>query len=70
VGINQQRLADEGVAYVGEMLQLRTEYQTLSRLPQTGQILFTVRTYVDPLANLVRLALTELPPPVHYHRHR
>ena len=31
---------------------LIARYQTLSRLPSSGHILFTVRTYVDPLAGL------------------
>jgi hypothetical protein len=52
VGIDQDKLRDRGTAYVREKLQLRAEYQTLSRLPKTRQILFTVRTYVDPLVNL------------------
>ena len=29
---------------------LRVEYQTLRKLPQTGNIVFTVRIYLDPLA--------------------
>lgn len=31
---------------------LKTEYQTLRRLPQTNAILFTVRTFVEPLTSV------------------
>mmetsp|Transcript_23551 Transcript_23551/g.60437 ORF Transcript_23551/g.60437 Transcript_23551/m.60437 type:complete len:381 (+) Transcript_23551:260-1402(+) len=31
---------------------LKTEYQTLQRLPETGAVLFTVRTMMEPLAGL------------------
>ncbi len=33
---------------------LRVEYQTLRKLPQTGDILFTVRIHIDPLSLLER----------------
>ncbi len=36
----------------GERLWLRVERQTLRRLPQSGDILFTIRTFVDPLSCL------------------
>jgi dimethylamine monooxygenase subunit A len=36
----------------GERLFLRVERQTLRRLPETGAILFTIRTFIDPLACL------------------
>ncbi len=36
----------------GETLFVRTERQTLRRLPETGAILFTIGVYVEPLANL------------------
>jgi dimethylamine monooxygenase subunit A len=36
----------------GETLFVRSERQTLRRLPQTGAILFTIGIYVDPLARL------------------
>tara|TARA_R110002012_G_scaffold295307_1_gene491770 strand:- start:427 stop:1344 length:918 start_codon:yes stop_codon:yes gene_type:complete len=36
----------------GECLWLRVERQTLRRLPQSGDILFTIRTFVDPLSAL------------------
>ena len=38
----------------GEKAVLRIERQTLRRLPQSGDILFTIRIYVDPLAALER----------------
>jgi hypothetical protein len=37
----------------GEFLWLRTERQTLRRLPLSGDILFTIRTYVRPLRDYV-----------------
>ena len=49
VGIEEDQLLERGQGYVREKLQLRTEYQTLSRLPKSNQVLFTVRTYVNPL---------------------
>ncbi|MEO9901615.1 DUF3445 domain-containing protein [Nisaea sp.] len=36
----------------GERLWLRVERQTLRRLPESGDILFTIRTFVDPLSSL------------------
>lgn len=36
----------------GGRLWLRVERQTLRRLPQSGDILFTIRTFVDPLSAL------------------
>jgi hypothetical protein len=38
----------------GEMLWLRMERQTLRRLPQSGDILFTIRVYVRPLHTLTQ----------------
>jgi hypothetical protein len=38
----------------GPLAHIRVERQTLRRLPRSGDILFTVRVYVDPLAALVR----------------
>lgn len=38
----------------GRTLWLRTERQTLRRLPLTGAILFTIRTRIEPLADVVR----------------
>jgi dimethylamine monooxygenase subunit A len=38
-------------ANAGTELWLRVERQTLRRLPQSQAILFTIRTYIDPLAS-------------------
>lgn len=40
-------------AVTPEMIVLRTERQTLRRLPKTGAILFTIRTYSTPVVKLV-----------------
>ena len=40
----------------GESLVLRVERQTLRKLPASGDILFTIRIYVDPIAELERHA--------------
>lgn len=37
-----------------EMMILRTERQTLRRLPKTGGILFTIRTYMTPVVKLAQ----------------
>ena len=37
-----------------EMIMLRTERQTLRRLPKTGAILFTIRTYTTPVVTLAQ----------------
>ena len=37
-----------------EMIALRTERQTLRRLPKTGAILFTIRTYTTPVVKLAQ----------------
>lgn len=52
-----ERPAAEAFAHVapenaGETLFVRSERQTLRRLPQTGAILFTIGIYVEPLGNL------------------
>lgn len=41
------------VENIGERCYLRLERQTLSRLPLTGGILFTIRTYQAPIATIV-----------------
>ncbi|MCF4167467.1 DUF3445 domain-containing protein [Zavarzinia compransoris] len=41
-----------GVADAGTRLYLRSERQTLRRLPVTGAVLFTIRTYQCPLATI------------------
>ncbi|WP_319024837.1 heme-dependent oxidative N-demethylase family protein [Nisaea sediminum] len=54
----------------GDRLWIRIERQTLRRLPKSGDILFTIRTFVDPLSCLetrpdlaaaLRSALAEMP---------
>lgn len=40
------------MAEFGESMFFRTERQTLWKLPKSGDILFTIRTYVDSLASL------------------
>jgi len=37
-----------------EMIVLRTERQTFRRLPKTGAILFTIRTYTTPVVKLAQ----------------
>ncbi|GAB4469083.1 MAG: hypothetical protein OHK0037_27070 [Elainellaceae cyanobacterium] len=63
--------ADITAVNAGEHLWIRVERQTLRRLPQSGGVLFTVRTYTYPLAilrqypeaaaGLVR-AIAQIPP--------
>ncbi|MFB2968970.1 DUF3445 domain-containing protein [Aerosakkonema sp. BLCC-F183] len=38
---------------VGDRLWLRSEYQTIRRLPKTGDIIFTVRSFMDPISSLL-----------------
>ncbi len=54
----------------GEQVWLRVERQTLRRLPHTLDVLFTIRTYIEPLADVIdtpasaralAARLTELP---------
>lgn len=58
---------------IGDRLFLRVERQTLRRMPETGAILFTIRTYVDPLPGIIDTAeaaqaliarLTDMPDPL------
>lgn len=44
----------------GETLFVRSERQTLRRLPQTGAILFTIGVYVAPLSSLSRANIAML----------
>lgn len=37
-----------------QTLRLRTERQTLRRLPRSGAVIFTIRTYLFPVEELVR----------------
>ncbi|AGY59417.1 heme-dependent oxidative N-demethylase family protein [Gloeobacter kilaueensis] len=46
------RAAPIAASEAGEHLWIRIERQTLRRLPTTGAVLFTIRTYVHPLACL------------------
>jgi dimethylamine monooxygenase subunit A len=39
---------------IGEKLFIRIEYQTLSRLPQSNCILFTIRTYLGKVSDEIR----------------
>jgi dimethylamine monooxygenase subunit A len=68
----QEAVTDEAitVANAGARLFVRCERQTLRRLPETGWILFTIKTYVDPISTLsnhpeaalgLAAALRELP---------
>ena len=41
-------------AVTPEMIVFRTERQTLRRLPKTGAILFTIRTYTTPVVKLAQ----------------
>ena len=57
----QEQFAHVTAENAGEALFVRSERQTLRRLPETGAILFTIGIYVEPLArlapdNLQRLA--------------
>jgi hypothetical protein len=45
----QARVAEVTAANCGELCYMRAERQTLTRLPQTGAILFTVHTYRTPV---------------------
>ncbi|KIM46006.1 hypothetical protein M413DRAFT_65507, partial [Hebeloma cylindrosporum] len=47
----QHRLERSGDAKV-EWIRLRTERQTLRRLPQSGGVVFTIRTYLTPIVDL------------------
>ena len=48
----EQAFADVTAANAGEALFVRSERQTLRRLPETGAILFTIGVYVAPLGTL------------------
>ncbi len=48
----QQAFAHVTPDNAGETLFVRSERQTLRRLPQTGAILFAIGIYVEPLGNL------------------
>lgn len=48
----QQRFAHVTPANAGESLFVRSERQTLRRLPETGAIVFTIGVYLAPLGSL------------------
>ena len=53
--IRKRRLEEEGASFVEEELELLCEYQTLRRMRTASNfILFTVRTYINPFANLLQ----------------
>jgi hypothetical protein len=61
----------------GDKLWIRSERQTLRRLPSSGDILFTIRTYVRPLSLLETIpsvaqglstAIGKLPPQMHSYK--
>ena len=41
------------IAEIGDRLRLRVERQTLRRLPQSGDIVFGIRSYVEPLSHVI-----------------
>eukprot|EP00931_Biecheleriopsis_adriatica_P063178 TRINITY_DN38225_c0_g1_i1.p1 TRINITY_DN38225_c0_g1~~TRINITY_DN38225_c0_g1_i1.p1 ORF type:complete len:579 (-),score=104.17 TRINITY_DN38225_c0_g1_i1:131-1867(-) len=52
-GIDQDTLSSPAsFDYIDQKMQMHVEYQTLQRLPKSRQIIFTVRTYYDRLAEL------------------
>jgi hypothetical protein len=60
-------------ARAGEQLWLRVERQTLRRLPRSGDVVFGIHTYVDPLADAIdsaeaaralALRIREMPEPM------
>ncbi|MCC7273193.1 MAG: DUF3445 domain-containing protein [Alphaproteobacteria bacterium] len=66
----EQRLAGLVAQTAGDKLFLRVERQTLRRLPVTGAIVFTIKTYIDPLRAIserpdlmrgLRQAITAMP---------
>ncbi len=61
----EARAPTEAFAHVtpgnaGDTLFVRSERQTLRRLPQTGTILFTIGVYVEPIAQLTQGNLARL----------
>jgi hypothetical protein len=47
-----------GAARAGEQLWLRVERQTLRRLQHSGDVVFGIRTYVEPLAQVAETPAT------------
>ncbi len=56
----EQAFAHVTAGNAGETLFVRSERQTLRRLPQTGAILFTIGVYVEPLGTLSPANITML----------
>lgn len=56
----EQAFAGVAVENAGETLFVRSERQTLRRLPETGAILFTIGVYVAPLGSLSNENLARL----------
>ena len=59
-GPPEQTFAHITADNAGETLFIRSERQTLRRLPQTGAILFTIGIYVTPLADLTPANLSKI----------
>ncbi|KAG8894085.1 hypothetical protein FRB99_001528 [Tulasnella sp. 403] len=53
-GIGPAQGEQIGIATRPEEIYYRTERQTLRRLPRSGAILFTIRTYHEPVTNLAK----------------
>ena len=71
--INLQPVVFESVEEAARRLWLRVERQTLRRLPESGAVVFTIRTYQQRLADYLarptardgfQLAIEQLPPAV------
>ena len=59
-GEPQAQFAHVTAENAGETLWVRSERQTLRRLPETGAILFTIGVYVAPLASLTPVNLAAM----------
>jgi hypothetical protein len=64
-GAPHEQFAHVTAENAGETLFVRSERQTLRRLPDTGAILFTIGVYVAPLASLSRDNIAMLGRAVH-----
>ena len=51
-GLSKAPLLNLGSRPISD-LALRTEYQTVFKLPSSGCVVFAVHSYIDPLENLV-----------------
>jgi hypothetical protein len=61
----QEAFAHVTAENAGETLFVRSERQTLRRLPRTGAILFTIGIYVEPLGKLSRANIARLADAAH-----